>query len=293
MRATIHRPLLLFLAAMLSTMQSLAQSSAQQQEQVFRKFEGTYVTGHEFGGSSLTLRAAGLFFGESASDDGTQVFTSGSYVFTEGRLHFRVLTQIGKRGSKGKKFNLLDPKENKHFYEDDSAEIEKQFELRPIEWSGRIYLLDEEDLKNFANAINLGIEPRARLTSSDYDSPWYGSFYLRTGDEQKQVRESPPLPPAWLDFLLSQPITATVISIEEKKESSASFIVTIDKGSRDGLKVGMRLVAKDEEPSPFFGTEVISIAENSSKIRTSLLLRSELKVGDKISSRYKPKDLYK
>jgi hypothetical protein len=290
MRAAIYRLTLLFLAVLVSPVQS----RAQQREEVFKKFAGTYVTGHEFGGSSLTLRTDGHFSTEEGSDDGTQISTSGTYVLSEGRLHFRILKQIGKRGSRGKKFNLLDPKENKQFNEGDSAGIEKEFELRAAEWSGRIYLLDVEDLKNFANAINLGIEPRARITSSDYESPWYGSFYLRTGDEQKKVTGNPPLPEQWLEFLLSKPITGTIISIEEIKRSqfSITFIATIDKGSRDGLKVGMRFLTKDEEPSPFFGTEVISVEANTSQIRT-FLVRSELKVGDKISSRYERKDPYK
>jgi hypothetical protein len=66
----------------------------------------------------------------------------------------------------------------------------------------------------------------------------------------------------------------------------------IDKGSRDGLKVGMRLVTEDEEPSLWSGTEVTSVKEKEALIRTDKV-RSELKVGDKISSRYEPKDPYK
>ena len=69
-------------------------------------------------------------------------------------------------------------------------------------------------------------------------------------------------------------------------------MATINKGSRDGLRVGMRLVTKGEEPSRWDGTEVISVEENASRIRTEMV-RSELKVGDRIRSRYSPKDFYK
>jgi hypothetical protein len=281
---------LLCLALLLSAFQSLAQ-----QEDVFKKYAGTYVTGHEFGGGSLTLDADGRFSEEGGSDDGTRVSTSGTYTLSDGLLRFIIVRQTWKRGSEGKEFNLLDPKDRKEIFgNSDSGEIKRGFKMLPIEWSGRIYLLYEEDLKDFANAVNLGIEPRSSLTSSHYMSPWYGSFYLRSGDEQKKVTGNPPLPEQWLSFLLSKPVTAKVIRIEEMKKHqwSATFTATINRGSRDGLKVGMRLLTEDEEPSRWSGTEVISIAEKTAKIRTELV-RSELKVGDKISSRYEPKDLYR
>lgn len=289
MMATINRLTLLCLAVLLSAVPSHAQ-----QEGVFKKFAGTYVTGHEFGGGSLTLDAEGHFSKGGGSDDGTQVSTSGAYVLSDGRLHFTILKLTGKRGSEGKEFNLLDPQESKEFDRSDRGEIRREFEMLPLEWSGRIYLLDEEELKYFAYAVNLGIEPRATLTSYMGLSPWYGSFYLRSGDEQKKVTGNPPLPEQWLSFLLSKPVTAKVVSIEEIKKYQwrTTFTATINKGGRDGLKVGMRLLTGDEEPSRWSGTEVISVEERTAKIQTSLV-RSELKVGDTISSRYEPKDPYR
>ena len=287
MSVTKHSLVFLLLAL------ALAQTPAQQQD-VFKKFAGTYVTGHEFGGSSMTLESDGRFSSESGSDDGTRVSMSGTYSLSNGQLHFRVVAQTEKRRGDGKEFNLLDPTESKQFYDGDSVKVEKELKMWPVEWAGRIYLLDDNDLKNFANAINLGIEPRATLTSSHYVSPWYGSFFLRTGDEQKQAIGKPQLPDEWLSYLLDKPITATVIRIEEVKrlQFNTTFVATINKGSRNGLKLGMRLVTKDEEPSPWDGTEVISVEENVSRIRTEMV-RSELKVGDRIRSRYSPKDFYK
>jgi hypothetical protein len=243
----------------------------------------------------LSLSPGGQFSEEGGSDDGTRVSTSGTYTLSDGLLHFIIVRQTWKRGEQGQEFNLLDPKDRKEIFgSSDSGEIKKEFKMLPLEWSGRIYLLYEEDLKNFVNAVNLGIEPRAALTSSHYVSPWYGSFYLRSGDERKKVTGSPPLPEQWLSLLLSKPVTAEVIRIEEmrKYQWSTTFTATINKGSRDGLKVGMRLLTEDEEPSLWSGTEVVSVTENTAKIRTELV-RSELKVGDKISSRYEPKDVYK
>ncbi len=174
------------------------------------------------------------------------------------------------------------------------GEVEKEFKYLPIEWSERIYLINQSELKNFANAINLGIEPRSSLISRDDFSPWYGSFYLRSGDEKKTVRGKPNLPAKWLSFLLSRPLTATVISIQEveKREFVTISTVTINKGRKDGLKVGMRLLTKDEIPSQWDGPEVISVEEKTAKIQARLS-RTELKVGDKLSTRYKPKMLYR
>ncbi|HJQ33849.1 MAG TPA: hypothetical protein VJ866_16835 [Pyrinomonadaceae bacterium] len=54
----------------------------------------------------------------------------------------------------------------------------------------------------------------------------------------------------------------------------------------------MRLLTADEEPSRWGGTEVISVEEKTARIHTSLV-RTELKVGDKITSRYQPKAPYR
>jgi hypothetical protein len=172
-----------------------------------------------------------------------------------------------------------------------SGEIEREFRRVPVEWSGRIYLIDEKDLKDFTNAVNLGIEPRASLVSMDDSSPWYGSFYLRSGDELKKALGHPDLPEKWLSFLLLKPLTVKVISVQEVKKSqfSTTSTVAINKGSKDGLKVGMRLVSKDEVPSQWDGTEVIAVSKATAKIKAA----TELKVGDKLSTRYKPKIFYR
>ena len=92
---------------------------------------------------------------------------------------------------------------------------------------------------------------------------------LRKGDEQKKVKGQPSIPKEWLAFLLPKPVTTTVISIQESKKAAfvATSIVTVNKGRRDGLKVGMRLVAKGEEPSTSLGSEVISVEEKTAKVK--------------------------
>jgi hypothetical protein len=273
---------------------SVTQSPAQQ-ESTFKKFAGTYVTGHEFGGGSIKLEADGTFSDGGGSDDGTEISTSGNYTLSNGVLHFKITKQTGKRAGDRKEFNLLNLEERKEMFRgDDSGEVEREFKYLPIEWSERIYLINEIDLKDFANAINLGLEPRSSLTSGWDTLPWYGSFYLRSGDEQKKVTGIPNLPEKWLSFLLRKPVTATVISVQkiEKKQFITISTATINKGSKDGLKIGMKLLSKDEVPSQWDGAEVVSVEKATAKIQARLS-KAELKIGDKLSTIYKPKMLYR
>ena len=279
----INRITLLSIFLLLVSAQSIAR-----QQVIYKKFSGTYVTGHQFGLSSFKLEGDGHFSMWSGSDDGTQATTSGTYTFSEGFLHFVVIQKTGKRRSEGRELNLFNAEDRKELFGvEGDKEPEREFKMLPVEWSGRIYLLHEKDVMDFANAVNLGLEPRQQLSSMHSSSPWYGSLYLRSGDESKKVIGKPRLPKEWQSFLLSKPVVAKVLSVEKTKVTKyiTAFTATINIGSRSGLKVGMSLLLKDEEPSPWNGTKVISVAEKTAKIRKESL-RGELKVGDKIFSRY-------
>jgi len=275
----INRVLLLCLAVLLPIAQSMAH-----QEEAFKKFAGTYVSGHSFGGGSLTLKPDGTYSATGSSDDGTVIKASGIYAFSDGILRFTTVREVGKRMGGDKELNLLDPKERQEMFGSSTpAEINREFEMLPITWSDRIYLIDEKDLKDFVNAINLGVEPRAMLSGE----PYYGSFYLRRGDEQKKVTGNPSLPEKWLSLLLGKPVTATVIEIVESKKQQfggATTTAIIDKGSKDGLRVGTRLLSIGEEPSPYRGTEIISVTEKTATVRADRV-GSELKIGDKLHNR--------
>jgi hypothetical protein len=51
----------------------------------------------------------------------------------------------------------------------------------------------------------------------------------------------------------------------------------------------MQLLAKDEDPTPWWGAEIISVERTSSKVQ----IRADLKVGDKLSTKYERKDIYR
>lgn len=260
---------------------------AAQGEALFKKFAGTYITGHDFGGGLLRLEIDGTYSANGGSDV-TFVFDSGYYRFENGVLHFSI-TKNTIKGPDNKEFNLLDPKERMEWdHGVDSGEVNKNFDLLPIEWGGRIYLIDEKELKEFADSVNLGIEPRPCLRSDDAAFPWFGSFYLRKGDEKKPVSGIPKLPGLWTDYLLRKPVSAAVIEIREIKEETYGTITiaAIDKGSSAGLKVGMLLFAKNERPSRMEKAEVTSVAKSTAVIR--ILRNKSAHVGEIFFTKFQP-----
>jgi hypothetical protein len=257
---------LLFLIAGLFATHGVAQ------QQKPTSLVGTYHTGHRFGSSALTLNADGSYVMNS-SDCTMEYVQSGTYVSSSGVLHFKILTYVTNRGDR--KINLLNPYGRLEVFGSYSDKISTEFELLPITWSDRIYLIDEDEVSSFANAVNFGLEPRSQLGSE----PYYGSFYLREGDQKKKVSGAPGIPDKWSSLLLRQPVVATIVTL---KGDGKGTLATLNKGSKSGLRVGMQLLARDEEPSPWSGAKVVSVTQNSAVIRTS----GEITVGDKLSTKH-------
>lgn len=282
MMTKIFKSVILFSSCLLFT----ANISAQQ---VFNANEliGTYITGddYDFVRNAIELKADGTYLeAHHSCTYSTQQF--GKFDISNGIVHFTILKYTGRKFSNRKKeINLLNAKAAKKFYGYDDEEVEPletEFSLVPVKWGERVYLIFEPDLKNFANAVNLGVEPRPEMHSEI----WFGSFYRREGDEQKSVSGKPSLPAEWQPFLLDKPITAKIISAEKQGEDNLGII---DKGSHNGLRVGMVLTDGDEEPSVFSREGIIiSVDEKSAKI-----LIFDLKVGDIISTRYVAKTDHK
>jgi cell shape-determining protein MreC len=92
---------------------------------------------------------------------------------------------------------------------------------------------------------------------------------------------------------LSQPITATVVKIEREGRWNESKIVVIDKGSADGLRLGMILMGKaltDEEPTFLFDPRVISVEEHAARVEMNY--NEHVKLGDWISTKFIPGPYY-
>ena len=97
-------------------------------------------------------------------------------------------------------------------------------------------------------------------------------------------------------FLIAGLFATHGVAQEQKKP--ASLVGTYQTGHRfggsaltvnadgsyvmSGLRVGMQLLARDEEPSPWSGAKVVSVTKNSAVIRTS----GEIIVGDKLNTKY-------
>ena len=252
----------------------LATRCIAQQQREATSLVGTYSAGHSFGFTAVTLKADGSYAMESR-DCTMEYFRSGTYVSSSGVLHFKILKDVAKGHGADREINLLDPIERKVVFGNYSGGIATEFELIPIRWSDRIYLISEDDLRNFTDAVNFGLEPRAELSSE----PYMGSFYLREGDEKKRVSGAPGVPGKWSSLLLRRPVVATIVAL---RSEAKEILATINKGSKSGLRVGMRVLAKNDEPSAWSGYKVLSVTKKSAVIQAW----GGVTVGDKLSTKY-------
>jgi cell shape-determining protein MreC len=93
------------------------------------------------------------------------------------------------------------------------------------------------------------------------------------------VSGKPLLPVEWQSFLLNKPVTAKIVAMEVH---GGTKIATINKGSRDDFKVGMKLLGEGQEPSPWGKNgEVLSVEERTAKVQVD-----DLNIGDILSSKY-------
>jgi hypothetical protein len=268
------RSVLLFVVCLVFTANLSAQQILTASE-----LTGTYVAGHNFGGSSINLQADGTY----SQDSGACTMAtkrSGKYFLSDGIVRFTILKYTGVQFSdESKEIDLFNSEALKEFFgygNDEKVEPPTtEFSLVLVKWGERVYLIDDSNLRDFSNAINLGLEPRPELRSE----PYYGSFFLREGDLQKSVTGKPSLPAEWQTFLLGKPVTAKIVAIETQDKTQ---IATINRGSRDGLKVGMKLLLKDQEPSLWSrGGEILSVETRTAKVEVY-----DLKVGDILNSKF-------
>jgi hypothetical protein len=107
--------------------------------------------------------------------------------------------------------------------------------MHRIRWGKREYLVPEERMLAFANAVNSGAEPRRHAIGA--------LFYLRAGDESAAASGRPSLSGRWQQFLLPKPLVGTVRTVVQRETDTQRPIVVIDRGSSAGLREHMTLVA--------------------------------------------------
>jgi hypothetical protein len=124
-------------------------------------------------------------------------------------------------------------------------------ELLPVRWGKRHYLIAPDRIIDFANAINAGTEPSALFGGRS------GLFLLRRGDEKRPVAGRPDIPVEYLSYLLANPVTAKISSVQRTRlqESDRITNVTLDAGRAEGLKKGMELFV--HSPSSSFASAVV------------------------------------
>lgn len=107
----------------------------------------------------------------------------------------------------------------------------------PVAWGERMYLIPESQLPAFASAVNLGSEPRE-------EAP--GSFLMRNGDERREVRGLPDLPPAQRSLIRDVPLDVGVVSVKrlpdvDPHHYECRFRLELAHGASDRLAEGMDL----------------------------------------------------
>lgn len=236
---------------------------------------GEYEMGHRFAlegspserswfGSSLVLKQDGTYRG------GSECFpTNGTYIFAQGLL-------ILKAGTIG----------TPHCFDSSPVTPEEQEKrknppppkdeaLTVVEWSGRIYLIEEHGWQDFVNSINSGLLPHTNREASLYMGP----FYRKLGDEDKKVAGLPDIPPEWRRMILDRPVEGKIIQI--RKVDEHRYLVTINKGRVDGISKDVPMFPPDASDILFGRGFVESVRENEADIT----LLGEVKIGDTMSTR--------
>ena len=157
--------------------------------------------------------------------------------------------------------------------------------LRPIRWGERRYLIPDDQMIEFCNAVNSGVE---RDGAS-------GRFLIRIrdGERVRPVVGNPELPEPYARLLLEDEIRGTVTEIRETTtrsgRSGIKFIntdVTLDIGTAQGVFEGMELYVHETESIQT--VRVTKAGERTSVAHVQRIdsPRPRAKVGWKVSSRF-------
>ena len=105
---------------------------------------------------------------------------------------------------------------------------------------------------DFVNAVNAGTEP------ADWRGGSSPRLLLKRGDDRKPVHGKPDIPEEYLAYLLSEPVKATIVSVQpsQLKKSTQITIVTLNVGAETGLKKGMELFVS--KPRNIYSTATIT-----------------------------------
>ncbi|HTU88844.1 MAG TPA: hypothetical protein VMF69_01995 [Gemmataceae bacterium] len=144
--------------------------------------------------------------------------------------------------------------------ESPSDSWEKTHEYVVIRWGKRVYLVEPDYLLSFCNAVNSGMISKEAGRGS--------IFLLRGTDDHVEASGLPQVPKEYKEYLLTKPVTGTIVKINGVKEDVAvhgerflhsGLSITLDRGKRDGVRSGMEFFFLDWKSSPL-GSEVFVIS---------------------------------
>jgi len=234
---------------------------------------GSYLFRFEWGGTEIILKENGTFI--SHSSNCTSVITEfGPYSVANRVLSLTTQKMSVRSFSDNKEHDVTKQKARKKYLDTDEPFKSETENLQIVRWGERIYLMHAESFGRFAEAINLGFEPR----EVDGYRAFYGAFYLRVGDENKPVDGPPQIPKEFLENLLPAPVIAKVIKVET---TDNRVIATIDRGTADGLRTEMALVTFEQESWFYESHWIISAEPHTSTVQ----IWRDVKVGDKLTTR--------
>ena len=155
----------------------------------------------------------------------------GSVVEKEGRLHLMFTHSNDREGFQG-----IAP------------------ELVPLVWGERHYLIPPNGFIDFANAVNAGFETRHSVSRR---------FFLREGDELKEVKGAPNLPSQYSGYLLEKPIKAEISSINGSRIEGSTRVTTVS------LNVGGSQRVKEGMEFHLYSPATIYVSARVTKVATS------------------------
>lgn len=256
---------------------------------------GTYSFSFEFGGQSFTLKEGGRY--ESVSGGCTHVTLSeGTYTY-EGGVVSIVVTSRKERQHDQSDEEAVEVKPSEDGEDEEEADKKEEEEtaagdgddawrLFPVRWGARLYIISEEEMRDFCNAVNAGVEPRLGADDADYHVSFYGAylgaFYLRDGDEKKDVSGLPEVPHAFREHLLEKPIEGEVVSVDAEGNAAVSL------AREGGLREGMRLFVQRDPPAHWteYSINNTLLVMSVQGATATVNVGNRARAGDKVSTKF-------
>ncbi len=147
----------------------------------------------------------------------------------------------------------------------------------PVKWGDRRYLIAEDEMIEFVNGVNSGLEGGRDRSIG---------FLLNAEDEQKSARGVPELPAPYRSLLLAQPIRGKLTALLSGANPDRA---KLNLGRKHGVFEGMTFHTQD---AGLFGhAKVVHVLETESEVVVDLYGEKETAfIGQRFSSRYDETD---